>query len=284
MRPDWRCGGELIGSPAPTDWEYFHKWSTHEGWVVPTRERLLYRHELAGSAFVLRGEHHLPLGFVTVCRHQKRSAWIGNLIVDPARRGEGCGRRLFEHALGFLSERGTASVWLTASPEGLPLYASCGFREVGRIERWSCRRETAAPASAPSIAGGELYPLVRADAAAWGHSRAELLTMLARGGQILNAGSTVAMLQAGSGLRVLGPWLSADLCPRSNRALVAMAFNALAAGGEIVSDLLGGSPVRSLLNAAGFRQTGETVLMMRGEPGKVKFGEVVALASLGSMG
>jgi GNAT superfamily N-acetyltransferase len=284
MRPDRRGAVELIGSPTATDWKYFHEWSTREGWIVPTREMLLYRHELAGSAFVLYGEDRLPLGFVTVCRHQKRSAWIGNLIVDPSRRGEGFGRRLFEHVLGFLSERGMASLWLTASADGLPLYASCGFREVGRIERWGCRRETAPPGSAPSLAGGELFPLVRADAAAWGHSRAELLTMLARGGQILHAGSTVAMLQAGSGLRILGPWLSADLCPHSNRAILAMAFDALAAGGEIVSDLLGGSPVRSLLNPAGFCQTGETVLMMRGEPGKVKFGEVVALASLGSMG
>ena len=284
MQPEWCCTGELICTPSPTDWEYFHTWSTRAGWVVPTRELLLYRHELAGSAFVLHGGHGLPLGFVTVCRHQKRSAWIGNLIVDPSRRGEGFGRRLFEHALGFLSERGTASLWLTASPDGLPLYASCGFREVGRVERWGCRRDTAPPASAPSFGSGELYPLVRADAAAWGHSRAELLTMLACGGQILKSGNTVAMLQAGNDLRVLGPWLSADLCPRSNRAILALACDALLAGGEIVIDLLGGSPVRSLLAAAGFRQTGETVLMMRGEPGQVKFGEVVALASLGSMG
>jgi GNAT superfamily N-acetyltransferase len=284
MQPDWRRAGELIGAPSPADWEYFNKWSTLEGWVVPMREVLLYRQELAGSAFVLHGEHGLPLGFVTVCRHQTRSAWIGNLIVDPSRRGAGYGRRLFEHALGFLAERGTASVWLTASADGMPLYASCGFREVGRVERWRCRRDAALPVSAPGIGSGELYPLVRADAAAWGHSRAELLTVLARGGQVLKSGSTVAMLQAGNDLRVLGPWLSADLCPRSNRAILALALAELAAGGEIVIDLLGGSPVRALLNAAGFRQNGETVLMMCGEPGKVRFGEIMALASLGSMG
>ena len=284
MQPDWCCPGEMICTPAPKDWEYFNAWSSREGWVVPPQELSLYRHELAGSALVLHGEHGLPLGFVTVCRHQNRCAWIGNLIVDPARRGEGCGRRLFEHAVGFLSERGTAALWLTASPEGLPLYASCGFREVGRIERWRYRRESAPAAAAPNIGSGELYSLVRADAAAWGHVRAELLTLLARGGQILKSGSTVAMLQAGHDLRVLGPWLSADLCPRSNRAILTMAIDALAADAEIVIDLLGSSPVRSLLHASGFLQNGETLLMMRGDPGKVRFSEIMALASLGSMG
>jgi len=284
MPPDWRRAGELFGSPSEEDWDCFRQWATLAGWVVPAVELLLYRQELAGSAFVLHGEPRLPLGFVTVCRHQKHSAWIGNLIVDPARRGEGRGRRLFEHALGFLAERGTASLWLTAAADGLPLYASCGFRQVGRVERWRYRRDTARPVSAPGLGGGELYPLVRADAAAWGHSRAELLTMLARGGEILSSGRSVALLQAGDGLRVLGPWLSADRCPRANRAILARAGDALAAGGEIAVDLLGGSPVRTLLAAEGFRQTGDTVLMLRGDPGKVQFDKIMALASLGSMG
>jgi hypothetical protein len=63
-----------------------------------------------------------------------------------------------------------------------------------------------------------------------------------------------------------------------------MAIDALAADAEIVIDLLGSSPVRSLLHASGFLQNGETLLMMRGDPGKVRFSEIMALASLGSMG
>ena len=61
-------------------------------------------------------------------------------------------------------------------------------------------------------------------------------------------------------------------------------MDACAGGGELAVDLVGGSPVRVLLSASGFCQSGETVLMVRGEPGPVRFGEIVALASLGSMG
>jgi GNAT superfamily N-acetyltransferase len=284
MRPDWHRSGEPISSPAAADWEFFEEWSTLAGWDVPAVELQLYRQELAGSAFVLHGAQWRPLGFVTVCRHQQHSAWVGNLIVDPARRREGYGRRLFEQALVCLAERGPASLWLTASPGGLPLYASCGFHEIGRVERWRYGRDRARPVSAPGIGNGALPPLLRADTAAWGHSRAELLTLLARGGEILMSGGSVALLQGGRGLRVLGPWLSADRCPRANRAILMMAVDALAADDKIAVDLIGGSPMRELLRTTGFCQTGESVLMLRGAPGTVKFDEIVALASLGSMG
>ena len=283
MLPECQSAEAAFGSPTVQDWELFLEWSTAEGWRVPAQELALYRHELADSAFVLRDEQSQPLGFVTVCR-QHGSAWIGNLLVDPARRGQGHGRRLFEHAVGTLSARGAAVLWLTASAEGRPLYVNLGFREAGRIERWVWSGTGLAREGTVAVGNGHLYDLVRADAAAWGSSRAGLLTLLARGGRIVSAGSTVAMLQPGDGLRVLGPWLSADLCPRSNRIVLTSALEAFSGSGEIAVDVLGGSPVRPLLSAAGFRQCGETVLMMRGEAGRVRFGEVVALASLGSMG
>jgi len=280
MRPDCRPRRETLGTPSPADWTCFREWSRQEGWRVPTRELALYRGELSDSATVLRDPEGVPLGFVTVCRHQ-RSAWIGNLLVDPAQRGQGFGRQLFAHAVGTLSALGINALWLTASAAGRPLYETYGFRAAGRVERWVWSGVGGGVATA---ATGNLHALVRADAAAWGDSRVGLLSRLARGGQIVASGSTVALLQKGDGLMVLGPWLSADLCPRSNRAVLATALEACPAAGEIAVDLIGGSPVRRLLQASGFSQTGETLLMLRGEPGKVKYGEIVALASLGSMG
>jgi N-acetylglutamate synthase-like GNAT family acetyltransferase len=250
---------------------------------VPRREQALYRQELADSAFALRDEQGQPLAFVTVCRQQE-NAWIGNLIVDPARRGHGYGRQLFLHAVGILSARGANALWLTASADGRPLYESLGFHEVGRVERWICTGIDRARESTVAAGNGELYALVRADAAAWGHSRAGLLTLLARGGQIVAAGSTVALLQPGEDFHILGPWLSADLSPRANRIVLGMAMEVFSGAGEIAVDVIKASPVRPLLHAAGFRQVGESVLMMCGEAGKVRLTEVVALASLGSMG
>lgn len=282
MQPEHRQTEEQIGVPAADEWPLFQAWAAAEGWRVPPRELTLYRQELADSAFVLRDGAGQPLGFVTIYR-QLRSAWIGNLLVDPARRRSGYGRRLFRHALDTLVGSGIATLWLTASKQGLQLYTDNGFRPVADVERWVWQGDGRLP-SASVVAGcGELYSLVRADAVAWGEPRAGLLALLARGGQILAAGSTVALLQCGSQLRVLGPWLSADSCPRSNRAILGLAM-AASGSGEIAVDILGHSPVRQLLAAAGFSRTGASVLMMRGAAGKIRFNEMVALASLGSMG
>lgn len=283
MLPEKRMLAESVDTPSAGDWEAFRMWAAREGWRIPARELALYRNELADSAFVLRNPADEPLGFVTVCR-QQRSAWIGNLIVDPARRGMGHGRRLFRHAVSTLSARGVGVLWLTASDDGRPLYESCGFREAGRVERWVWSGIGLPEATEGRAGGGELFTLVRADAAAWGDSRAELLSLLACGGRVLSSGSTVALLQTGDELCVLGPWLSADHCPRANRMVLMKALESFSGAGEIAVDVIGASPERTLLYAAGFRQCGETVLMMRGESGAVRLRDVVALASLGSMG
>jgi GNAT superfamily N-acetyltransferase len=277
------AGEETYGTPTGQDWDTFLAWARREGWRVPPRELALYRNDLADSAFVLRNADRAPVGFVTVCRHL-RSAWIGNLIIDPARRGQGCGRRLFAHALGMLATRGVATLWLTASAGGRRLYASCGFREAGRVERWVWQGDPPGFPKVAAAANGDLLALTRADAAAWGDSRVGLLTLLARGGQVVSSGSSIALVQPAATLNVLGPWLSADLCPRANRIVLSRILEAVGGRGELAVDVLGDSPLRLLLQAAGFRQSGETVLMVRGESGQVQLGQVVALASLGSMG
>ena len=280
MRPERQPVAVASNRPDRFDWPFFEAWAAVEGWQVPAWELALYRNELADSAFVRRDHDRTPVGFVTVCRHQ-RTGWIGNLLVDPAQRGKGHGRRLFAHAVDPLCSAGINTLWLTASAAGRPLYEACGFHETGRVERWVWRGVGGGLAADVS---GDLHALVQADAVAWGDSRAGLLTLLARGGRVLAANDTLALLQGGDELRILGPWLSADRCPRSNRTVLAAAMEACAGGGELAIDVIGGSPVGMLLAAAGFRQTGETVLMVRGESDPMKFAEIVALASLGSMG
>jgi hypothetical protein len=92
------------------------------------------------------------------------------------------------------------------------------------------------------------------------------------------------MLQPGADLNVIGPWLSADQCPRTNRTILAMALEACPQRSELAIDVRGGAPAGRLLAGAGFEQRGETVLMVRGTAVNMRFEEVVALASLGSMG
>lgn len=267
-----------IGRPDGADWEIFCRWAKAEGWRVPARELELYAGELAASAFVLR-QVGRALGFVTAVAHQ-RSGWIGNLLIDPARRGQGHGVRLLEHAMAELEARGCDSLWLTASEQGLPLYQRRGFRTVDRVVRWSRR---GGEGGGLPTATGDGADLDAADRRVWEESRQALLLGLARGGRIFRKGGSLLLLQAGADLQVLGPWFSRELCPRENRLLLTAVLDA-AGPAELVVDLLASAPLAALLVVAGFERRGEGALMVRGPLPAGKLDGLVALASLGSMG
>jgi GNAT superfamily N-acetyltransferase len=268
-----------IVSPADADWQVFLALARAEGWRVPKNELALYRGPLAGSAFVLRRGEDV-YGFVTAVAHE-RSGWIGNLIVPPDCRGRGYGALLFDHAVDVLERQGVASIWLTASALGRPLYEKKGFAVIDGIVRWTLKAE------GRSLAEGgrtEMARLLAGDAQAWGESRDRLLSPLTREGEVFACGNTVALLQGGEGMQVLGPWISPDLCPRENRRLLLAVLGATAERTELVTDVIESSPLQSLLRAAGFNRQGRCELMVRGETGGVRLANLVALASLGSMG
>lgn len=68
-------------------------------------------------------------------------AWLADLMVDEAHRGQGIGRALLAHAVARASERGAAQLTLESGPrrgEAHRLYRSAGFTETGRT--WLLRR------------------------------------------------------------------------------------------------------------------------------------------------
>jgi GNAT superfamily N-acetyltransferase len=266
--------------PTDSDWQLFLALARQEGWRVPAQELALFCGPLADCAFVLRADGE-ALGFVTAVAHEK-SGWIGNLLVPARHRGRGYGGRLFSHACEVLDRRGARGLWLTASPLGRPIYEKQGFRVVDGVRRWT-RRADAAVAEAGEEAG--LEALLEADARAWGESRRSLLeTLAAEGGRVVACGGTAALLQGGEGMRVVGPWASAELCPRENRRVLTALLAAARPGEELVADVLVSSPVAMLLTAAGFAPAGFNDLMLKGEAGGADLSRLVSLASLGSMG
>jgi len=264
--------------PTDADWQVFLALAREEGWRVPKNELALYRGHLTGSAFVLRRGEEV-FGFVTAVAHE-RSGWIGNLIVPRDCRGCGYGALLFDHAVAVLERRGVENLWLTASPLGRPLYERKGFTAVDGIVRWTLKAEGGSVAEGRTEAGR----LLAGDAQVWGESRNRLLAPLAQQGQVFACGGTVALLQGGDGMQVLGPWISAERCPRENRRLLLAVLGAAAERTELVTDVIESSPLQSLLRAAGFNRQGRCDLMVRGSATGVRLSQMVSLASLGSMG
>ena len=59
--------------------------------------------------------------------------WIAMMLVDPAWRGRGVGRRLLQAAMDAIP--GDRPIRLDATPMGRPLYQSFGFRDETRLSR-----------------------------------------------------------------------------------------------------------------------------------------------------
>lgn len=87
------------------------------------------------------------VGTVTTVSYQDRFAWIGMVLVDPAVRGQGIGRRLLDASLRGL---GPVPARLDATPQGHRLYVGLGFAEECRL-----RRMTRASASPPEAAAAD---------------------------------------------------------------------------------------------------------------------------------
>ena len=66
---------------------------------------------------------------------QAEAYFIDNVAVDPARQGQGLGRRLFDHALQEARRHGLSAIRLytnVAMTENLSMYAHLGFVETHR--------------------------------------------------------------------------------------------------------------------------------------------------------
>jgi len=266
----------VIVAAEEDDWLVFKALATQEGWRVPEQELALHRQGGCSRAWALR-QHGSTIGLVTGVRHQ-HSAWIGNLIIAPAERGRGYGVALFTHAVKELRVAGATTLWLTASAQGAPLYAARGFHRVGQVTRW-VRQDGGGGADvlpAAAINGAQ------EDAAVWGDERRPLLHHLERTGSWMQQGESLALLQRGTDLQIIGPWYGSRQ-PQDDAELLTRLLAAAAPQQELVVDLFGHTGQEELLTAAGFTPGGSTGLMVAG-PTQVQWSRLLALATLGSCG
>jgi GNAT superfamily N-acetyltransferase len=141
---------------------------------------------------------------VTAVCYERRLAWIGMVLTDPAHRRRGFARRLMEHAIEALTARQMEWIKLDATEMGAPLYRQLGFEPECGIERWG-----AAAAQAPGMPDLSWQDQCRVlDRQAFGAGRSELLAMLAALGAAAVADEGYAMARPGSQAAYFGPCVS----------------------------------------------------------------------------
>ncbi len=259
------------------DIEPFLALAASEGWVCDRWEFEFLLAQFPSGCLTARWEGKL-VGCVTSIKYDT-SGWIGNLIVSREYRGQGVGSALMERALEALDKAGAATVWLTASKQGKPIYERLGFMVVDVINRWVGQGIWGVSTEPAAVSRDALLAI---DTAGWGDSRDSIIDAAVRRGRIYHAGESFLVSQSCSGGMQLGPWGGLD------RRASTLLDDALLEAGKGVKVLLD-VPIRNteqtaLLMGKGFSIRGSTLLMYRGTLPAYAPESIYALASMGSMG
>jgi len=219
-----------------------------------------------------------PAAFITALRYE-RSAWIGNLLVLPAFRQRGLGRRLMEQVLSWLESSGAETVWLTASADGAHLYRTLGFMQLDRVQRWRGVGQGALPGIKPVSPAAA----VCIDSLGWGDRRRRLFDALPVAASFFMDRNAFLVQSATDAGVHIGPWGAASA--KSAATLLAAALGGDGPPAKLFLD----APEKNraageILAARGFAVSGSTLLMYKGRVPQYRAEYVYSLASMGSYG
>lgn len=220
----------------------------------------------AGLVFGHRDTDGRILSSAAIYPYGSRLASIGQVIVRAEARRRGLGRAVFVQCLEQAPDR---PVILTATPDGLPLYASLGFREVEDVIKLIAPTAEKMPASAhcPPMRDADLASVCALDRAAMGADRGVLLRerwKRADRGALLPDGTGFAWGTVQRAMLVIGPVIAPD----EEGALRLIDAVARGYAGPLRIDV----PARQAelirtLRAEGFEHRDTHPLMLRGQGG-----------------
>ena len=203
-----------------------------------------------------------------------RLAFLGAVIVEPDRRGQGIGDAMMRAALDHLDGRGVETVRLNAYLHVVSFYERLGFRAEYDNVRWSRGPLPAIPSAVRPVDAKALDRVIMFDAPFFGASRADLLTYLSeefprtflvaeRAGR--PAGYLVGNTSAES--CEIGPWV---VDPESEDAASDLLYGLMAASASESYAFTAPAPNRAadrFARSLGFEEVFRTRRMVRGRAG-----------------
>ena len=223
-------------------------------------------------------------GTAATISFQGRFAWIGMVLVDPARRGSGIGTRLLKQTITYLDATRIPCAKLDATPQGRPIAEKLGFSAEYEIERWTLRRSSV-PVTELSGAGQLSDPsprlvadILETDREIFGADRSFLLKSLDQQAPDFTAGITVegqlhgyTFGRRGSFADQIGPWMANNAS--AARELLER-FLGRSTRDVLIVDLMKANRIaEDLLRSFGFSYTRPLTRMYRGKnenPGRVE--------------
>lgn len=147
LHPDY----ELCADAARIDAGRVHALLAEHAYWAAGRPREVQDAAIAGSRSY--AVHHRATGalvaYARAVTDGATFAWLADVVVDPAHRGNGLGRAVVAGALADLEAIGLKRILLKASDDGRRLYERAGFTPVPEPDTWlELRASTPATSSA----------------------------------------------------------------------------------------------------------------------------------------
>jgi GNAT superfamily N-acetyltransferase len=135
MRVDGPGGYWVSDDPALLDVPRIHAWISEQSYWAPGRSYDVMARAVAHSLSVgLYAPDGTLAGYARLVTDQATFAWLCDVFVDEAHRGEGLGSFLVEHTVNHPDVADIRQV-LMAEP-GRSLYRRFGFGDLAKTERW----------------------------------------------------------------------------------------------------------------------------------------------------
>ena len=135
---------EFCADPARIDAARVHALLAEHAYWAEGRTRETQDSAIAGSrnyAMVARATGEL-VAYARVVTDGVTFAWLADVIVDPAHRGQGLGTAVVTGAIADLEPLGLKRILLKASDDGRVVYERLGFRPLDDPAPWMERRPT----------------------------------------------------------------------------------------------------------------------------------------------
>jgi ribosomal protein S18 acetylase RimI-like enzyme len=151
-----------------------------EGWdIADGGFQMHMKHDPAGCFIAERDGRRIAM--ITTTRYG-RSAFIGNLIVEPSSRRQGIGEMLMRRAMDHLRQQGVQRLALEADPPGVKLYRRLGFTDAFQSLRFEATSRVRPAAGevreVEPLTADNLKEMARFDAHHFGDDRSRILAAL----------------------------------------------------------------------------------------------------------
>ena len=127
---------EISTDRSRLDLDRVHRFLSTEAYWSPGVSRDVVERSIEGSiCFGVYAPGGEQVGFARAVTDKATFAWIADLYIEDAHRGDGLGKRLVEAILGHPELQGMRR-WMLATADAHELYRRYGFEELRDVQRF----------------------------------------------------------------------------------------------------------------------------------------------------